>query len=226
MPVETLEAIAAAVAAAATAAAPVVTWVAKKVLSRIDKVLHKFDAIETQVATVKADVKGLEEKVESVSSRVKKMEPVIDELKPNGGSSIKDVINQLMERVTILDGRHHARFDGDGLATYECGPDGMCTYASAALGELYGMSPEQFTGNGWLSAVETAQERQRVWDSWQAAVKAGIPYEDVYVVRCHAVRRRVRTYTRAVKDRSGKVLCYFGVVTDMGAPDHRPAGDD
>lgn len=212
-----------AVAAVFGAAAPFVAWVTRKVLAKIDKVLAKFDAVAAQITAVKADVKGLDEKIESVTNRVKKIEPVIDELKPNGGSSIKDVISQLMEKVTILDGRHHARFDGDGVPTYECGPDGMCTYASAALAELYGTTPEHFIGNGWLAAVETAAERQRVWDSWQDAVRKGIPYEDTYVVRSHGVRKRVRTYTRAVKDRTGRVLCYFGVVTDQGPADGPPA---
>jgi PAS domain-containing protein len=99
----------------------------------------------------------------------------------------------------------------------------MCTYASAALAELYGLPAEQFHGSGWLRAVASTTERERVWASWQYAVKHGTPYEDIYTVIAHGKPLRIRTYTRAVRDAAGVPLCYFGIVTEA-PPDSKLVG--
>lgn len=116
-------------------------------------------------------------------------------------------------------GRHRARFDGDELATYECGPDGECTYASAALVELFGLSAADLHGNGWLRAIVGADERARVWSSWMRAVKDGIPYEDEYVISAGGKLKRVRTYTRSTRGSDGKVLCYHGLAREIKLPE-------
>jgi PAS domain-containing protein len=189
--------------AAFGAAAPVVLWVVRKLFGRLDRIISGFESVG--------------EKVDQVSDRVEKLEPVVarlaTEVAPNGGSSLRDAIDAIERRVTILAGQHRARFEGDGLATYECDAEGQCTYASVALADMYGMTPDQFLGSGWLMAVDGPGERERVWDAWLSAIKRGIPYEDSYMVVVGKEKRKVRTYTRAVRDKTGKALCYFGIVT-------------
>jgi PAS domain-containing protein len=189
--------------AAFGAAAPFVVWVFRKLFARLDKIISGFETVD--------------QKVDQIGARVAKLEPVVarlaTEVAPNGGSSLRDAIDAIERRVTILAGQHRARFEGDGLATYECDAEGQCTYASVALADMYGMTPDQFLGSGWLMAVDGPGERERVWDAWMSAIKRGIPYEDSYTVVVGKERRKVRTYTRAVRDKTGKALCYFGIVT-------------
>lgn len=198
-----------AAAAGLGVAGPLAAWVVRKLFRVLYRILLRFDTIG--------------EKVDRIDERVKKIEPIVAEFKPNGGSSMRDAVNLLERRLTILAGQHRARFEGDALATYECDATGQCTYASAALAELYGMPAEQFMGTGWLRAVATATERERVWGTWQHAIRHQIPYEDIYTVLAHGKPLKVRTYTRAVKDAKGVPLCYFGVVV-VPPPDSKLVG--
>lgn len=198
-----------AAAAGLGAAGPLAWWVARKLLRRLDRLLMRADTIST--------------KVDAIDARVKKIEPIVAEFKPNGGSSMRDAVNLLERRLTILAGQHRARFEGDSLATYECDATGQCTYASAALAELYGMPAEHFMGTGWLRAVANSTDRERVWGTWQHAIKNQIPYEDIYTVLAHGKPLKVRTYTRVVKDAKGVPLCYFGVVV-VPPPDSKLVG--
>lgn len=208
-----MEHVAQAVAAIVAAFAPVAAWFGRRVLHRLDKLLDTFDGVEAKIDSVNTTQKELTSRVGAIESKV---ETLGKEFKTNGGTSVRDTLDELREKLTILDGRHRARFDGDGLATYECDAHGECTYASAALAELFGLPAGKLVGRGWLAAVETPEERVRVWRNWEAAVHAEIPYEDVYVViRPDGSRSRVRTYVRCTRGSDGKVLCYHGVVTRL-----------
>lgn len=191
-----------AASAAAAGILPFLWWVFRKVIRLLGQILEKF--------------KSIENKVEEIDERVKKMEPVVAvvaaEFKPNGGSSMKDALDWLERKFSILECQHRTKFEGDGVATYECDAEGKYTYVSGALAELYGMPAEQFLGTGWLRAVIGTTERERVWYNWQYAIKNGIPYEDVYTVLAHGRPLRIRTYTRAAAKRDGRVICYFGMV--------------
>lgn len=217
----------AAAGAAFGAAAPFVAWVTKKLFAKLTQLVHRFDEVGERVQAIGEKVAAVEGKVDSVGDRVKKIEPIAEvvskEFLPNGGTSLRDAVDQLRRRAAIMDGILRARFEGDSLATYECGPDGQCTYASAALADLYGLTPDAFIGNGWLKAVRGHNERIRVWHNWLQAVKEGVPYEDVYEIWVDGKALKVRTYTRVVRDDKGRPLCYFGVVTP--APDSKLFAD-
>jgi PAS domain S-box-containing protein len=195
-------------------------WVRRNISGKLEGVGEEVAAVKTDVAAVKTDVAAVKTDVTAVTDRVKKIEPAIEkvqkELVPNGGKSLRDAIDEIERRGIITDGLVRTRFEGDTLASYECNAKGKCTYASTALADLFGINPEDFLGNGWLSAVKGQDERMRVWQNWQQAVAEGVPYSDTYqVVLPHGETIRVRTYTRAVKDKKGEVVCYFGVVTPL-----------
>lgn len=204
------------VAAIVGALTPLIGWLGRKILRRLDALIDTFGVMEAKIDTVHSAQQRLASRVETIEDKV---ETLGKEFKPNGGSSVRDTLDELREQLLILDGRHRARFDGDGLATYECDAHGECTYASAAVAELFGLPAEELHGRGWLKALVTAEERIRVWGNWQAAVELKLPYEDEYVILVRGVRKLVRTYTRCVWGSDGKVLCYFGVVREVGTPD-------
>lgn len=211
------------VVALISALAPVFALVGRKVLRRLDTIIDTFDGMQTKIDSVHLNQKTLAVRVGVIEAKAATVEASVAELgkefKPNGGSSIRDTLDELREKLLILDGRHRARFAGDGLATYECRADGECIEVSPALAELFGLPQTHILGRGWLAAVETAEERIRVWANWEAAVKAEIPYEDVYTVaRPDGSRKLVRTYVRCTRGSDGKVLCYHGVVTVVGEP--------
>ena len=144
----------------------------------------------------------------------KKIKAIYLLLIPNGGSSLADVINQIREDQLIGQTRTQILWEHQaGVGYYECDADtGACTHANKILTDLFGIPLEQFLGSGWLGAIETQVERDRIYRSWLAAVKDRIPYEVEYFIVVDGVRTKVRTRAWACRDKTGKALKMFGTL--------------
>jgi PAS domain S-box-containing protein len=186
--------------------------------------LDSFSDIATAVTTACgaiAAVIGLHFKVVVPAAKnirhlvevVPKIDVIIAELTPNGGGSIKDRIRRIDESVRSMEYRHRFVQDCLDVGVYECDKDGMSVFCNEALCELFGLSLEETLGTGWLAAI-VDEDRQRTWDIWQSATRAGIPYSHSY----HVINQRsnerikVRTKAYAVKMPNGEVASYQGTI--------------
>lgn len=103
----------------------------------------------------------------------KKVSHIYDELTPNGGGSIKDVVNRI-EALQL------ASLQLTGKAYWLSDPDGKCTYASTRLAALMGFHADQALGWGWVSAV-ALECREPVRLEWCSAVKDRREFHMKYV---------------------------------------------
>jgi PAS domain S-box-containing protein len=95
------------------------------------------------------------------------------------------------------------------------GPDGRITYLNPYWYEYTGLSERKALGDGWLDAVHP-EDRERVLDSWQTAVREGTDYELELRLRgrrgdyCWFLAR-----SRPARDESGKVDAWLGIAVDI-----------
>lgn len=88
---------------------------------------------------------------------------IYDELRPNGGGSIRDAINRIeAQQVAFL----HLT----GKAYWLSDPDGRCKFASTRLAAIMGVAPNQVLGFGWVSSV-APEHRVPVRLEWESAVR-------------------------------------------------------
>ena len=111
----------------------------------------------------------------------RKMHRMIDtiyaEVTPNHGSSIKDKINKIHEKLSentrvterilyrqrwLLDNRDEPIFESDGNGEY--------TWVNKKYCVLTGYTMEEFCKNGWYNVVHE-KDRERVTAEWTAAIK-------------------------------------------------------
>lgn len=179
----------------------------------------KFDAIEKAVGKLAERMDALEPAVAKIKA----------ELTPNGGSSVSDKVADIQTQILVVEARSRVTWSVSGEASYECDANGLNVWASPALCELFGMTPDEMSGSGWTRAIATAEERETAWQTWRHAVERNIPYEDVYRVKNQRTGevRRVRTYTTVCRTpKNNAVARYFGVVVPVsgdGSPDEPPA---
>ena len=149
-----------------------------------------------------------------------KVKKILYQVTNNGGKTMKDSIDRVVDKVdkillsqTVNVKRTQLLWEHQGQGYYECDADtGICTYANENLTKLFGLTLAEFLGFGWLAAVETQAERNRIYISWLAAVRDSIPYQEEYVIVVGGERIKVKTKAWACKDDSGKVLKMFGTL--------------
>lgn len=150
-----------------------------------------------------------------------KVDTILKEMTPNGGGSLKDAVNAMRTDVQKLKAGVAILRDGlrfslglQPTAVFETDETGRCTNASPALCDMFGKTHEEMLGLGWLSAIESAEGRDRVWVNWRSAVESGMPYKDRYLVHNEKTGERFYVSSRAVSSKTddGVVRYYFGSV--------------
>ena len=146
-----------------------------------------------------------------------KLNEAVEQLRPNGGSSIKDSICRIDNLIQRNTAALVAMQLYDPRCLFECDINGRCTMANKNLCELFGLDTHDMLGSGWLlSLLET--DRARVWDIWIGAVKAGIPYEATYTVVNRRTHQHVLciAYASPLLNSKKELLGYSGVITEIG----------
>ena len=103
--------------------------------------------------------------------KAEKINRILKELSPNGGASLRDVINRIEHNTIRLENRFRAYVDlSNETGVFESDAEGKCVFANKVLCDYLGLHPEQVMGNGWINGVFGA-DRQKVWDEWKSAVE-------------------------------------------------------
>ncbi len=120
------------------------------------------------------------------------------------------------ERWTLTTkGRFEHLLDLSPQVVWFGGPDGRITYLNPYWYDYTGLSERKALGDGWIEAVHP-EDRKRVLESWQTAVREGTDY--VLELR---LRGRKGEYcwflarSRPARDEFGKVEAWLGIAVDI-----------
>jgi PAS domain-containing protein len=109
-----------------------------------------------------------------------KIDEIYKEVKPNGGSSIKDIVNRLEKtvlsvdkKVSILQETEDAFREDGPLGVFECSVDGENKYVNRTFAKWLGVSKSDLMGFGWRNYLESFSTREDYDQEWQEAFKQG-----------------------------------------------------
>lgn len=189
----------------------IVAEVTKWIKSRKGKLEVKDNVAEILLAQ-----KSFHAKFDDEISTIKEdITSVKKELTYNGGSSLKDQINEMK-------GLQEARFfwqqNIQEEALFNCDKMGDCTFSNKALCELFGMHYTEMSGKGWLKAIgETQHEREDAYNAWISSIRNQLPYEYQYTVVNQKTGAKIKCIAKAeaMRNKSGEVMYYIGTVNKM-----------
>jgi PAS domain S-box-containing protein len=94
-------------------------------------------------------------------------------------------------------------------------PDGAIDYFNQFWSDFTGMTPEQTRGAGWLAALHP-DDVERVSRVWAEALATGeLVAVDYRVRRADGEYRRFLARGKALRDREGRVVKWFGLLTEL-----------
>ena len=96
-----------------------------------------------------------------------KLDKVIAELVPNGGSSLRDAVNRIESRQIVSESRAKALLLDSDIGMWESNEEGHCTWWNRTLEHMHGREP---AGMNWIASV-APEERESVVTEWQEAVR-------------------------------------------------------
>ena len=125
---------------------------------------------------------------------------------------MKDALLQTRDMAYLAAARANMLSNHSQYGMYECDASGRCTFANAALCELFGRDSSQMIDHGWLSAI-VDEERAASADAWTKAVRENIPYSWTYHIRNQRTKEVILCSTSANPViAGGKIIAFTGSV--------------
>lgn len=120
---------------------------------------------------------------------LEKITAIHEEVKFNGGGSIKDAIWDLKKSIAIVDTKlngiqenQHVAMNLQGIAFWISSHTGECEYTSTNLCKLLGRNESELLGNAWLAWI-IPEDRDRVHDAWIFSVENKSAFDEYYTFK-------------------------------------------
>ena len=103
------------------------------------------------------------------------------EMKPNGGSSLRDAIGRIETRGAASETKINLVFAQLSVAAFETDVNGKCLFVTDAWSRLTGIPHLEALGHGWINGIHP-EDRDRVFEEWDHSVKQTRPFSLTYRV--------------------------------------------
>jgi len=144
----------------------------------------------------------------------KLVQKVHAQLVPNGGSSVRDSLDRIEDRLSFADARAKVLLGASNVALLEADPDGLLVTASPAFLALTGRVSDDLLGNGWMETVNS-NERPDVVVDWRSAIEHRRAFDRTFgVTRLDGSIVRVRVRCKPVhgSEPRKKLIGYLGTL--------------
>ena len=99
----------------------------------------------------------------------KKLSFIIEQLLPNGGTSIKDGLNRIEDKQAVLSARMEA-LTSFANPMYHTDVEGKCTWVSVSYSDKVKKPQESLLGWGWISVIHP-DDMEKLRANWFSCVK-------------------------------------------------------
>jgi len=184
--------------------------------------LIKLAAIITSIAVVfkyiLIPIKNWCVKIHSLFGKLSIALPILEDIakdfKPNGGNSLRDVVNRIELRMDIIDERYKLLVELEDLGIFEADKDGRYTWVSEGWMKITNMSSVDASNFGWLAGVNS-NDRGRVSLEWEMAITQERQFSIKYTIGENGSSKQILCVAFPLKDETGKLLSYVGRITNL-----------
>jgi PAS domain S-box-containing protein len=202
-------------------------WKYKRIIELFCPIYLNIKALFTAPLTIQRELKELREIVNANhevatswrSQFAKKIIYIEDQLRVNGGSTVKDLSLDTYNLALLAQFRSQQTMNSSNVGMFEADSSGYWTWANVAVYDMLGLDSRQVLGNGWLSAIDPNEERI-VHEQWKHTIEENIPYSwDFHVINKRTgIRRKCRSEATTLVSKD-KIIKISGTLTFL-PPDH------
>lgn len=157
-------------------------------------------------------VKKVNHTTEAFSKAIPVLMDIAKEFSPNGGNSLRDVVNEIKKQTLYTIGIDRLIIDSLKYCYFECDAHGKYTYVSRRWLDLSGLRPEDAVGDGWINAIHP-DDRKSAYEEWSNSVIDKRAYDHTYRVKnsTTGISTLLHGKSIVVKNKTGHILGYIGI---------------
>lgn len=148
-----------------------------------------------------------------IDSMNSKLNDIMFEFRPNGGSTLRDKVVEIGNDIKVIKGERDATFQLSNDAMFKSDKNGHCVAANLALCNLLGATQEQMLGHGWLNFISES-DRARVQQEWNNIIQDGVEISSYYYVDNPITGEMFPAHYRAIvaRDKAGEIVSVIGLI--------------
>lgn len=131
------------------------------------------------IAPIVSFFSGIAEAPKRIDGLGSKLDLILNELKPNGGSSLKDQLNRLEAHVSISEAQRRLIMDSSPHGIWVSDKEGNCTWVNETLKAKLNAVDFDMLGDNWINTIHPA-DRKKVLEEWEAAVEGNRTFNLFY----------------------------------------------
>jgi hypothetical protein len=148
----------------------------------------------------------------SAQQKLDQIARLSEELRPNGGTSLRDAINRIEGNMATVQAKMRMMFRHSEVNAFEANIAGEWTCVTGDFADRVGFEDEQLLGFGWMNAIHPS-DQDRVYTEWIKAIDQNRDWLCTFATR-HAetgltMEHRVRAH-RVL--RNGELCGYLGIL--------------
>jgi PAS domain-containing protein len=171
----------------------------------IDVVLYPFTTSSRKLKSIAEEHIKINDKIDFI----------VDQLKPNSGTSLRDAVNRLEKNQLIHEAKMSHYLDSQNAVMFETSAEGLYTWVSKGYEDLTGRHSGELRNWGWTLSI-AAQDVALVRSEWYMAIEQKRIFEKVYNVK-DVDGKLIECYCRAVPTIvNNNVIAWIGSLKPTG----------
>lgn len=158
-------------------------------------------------------VKSVADTPESVRLLSIQVGALVNEIKPNGGMSLKDSLYRLEESFSVAEGQRLLLMNSMKEAVFLANADGSNKWFNSAMLGLTGKESNDLVGDNWVNAVYQP-DRNYVAEEWRRAISSKSSFDLTYRMINAKTNEifKVHTVATPIFNFGNRIVGYSGVV--------------
>lgn len=160
----------------------------------------------------------LQKRYEEGRELFKKINLMAEEFRPNGGSTLRDAINRIEEKVTIQDQKTLAIIKSLPIGTWLSDEKGKCIDLNKTLCKIMGRTESEIRGDNWSNWIHP-DEKEEVFADWKRCVDNDLNFDLEYrYVLPNGKVQKVHGIAYRLPDKNNKLVGFLGTLAAIGEP--------
>lgn len=142
----------------------------------------------------------LKKRFNQLSDLYLKVQKISEEFSPNGGSTLRDAINRIEDKITLQEQKTLAIIKSFPIGTWISDKHGKCVDVNRSLCKIMGRTESEIKGDNWSNWIHP-DERDDVFEEWYRAVNNMMTFDMTYryvlpdgrIQKVHGVAYQLRT---------------------------------
>ena len=140
-----------------------------------------------------------------------KLDSLVAELRPNGGKSLRDLVEKINENTTYNREYVRASLDNDYQMIFETDAIGEYLWVNDTYSRYTGKQEHDLMGYGWINTICSA-DRIRVRDEWESCIEEHRDFNAEYEINAmDGSKLKVMSTARPIKV-TGNIKGYYGSI--------------